>query len=99
MRYHWGMGIGHIHAHERSTPVIPSGRQGPLEFLEEPEPTTRVPDLQDTDMEEREDPELALEDREAEGWEDVSDSEESMEDPESVDEDTTMFDAEDMVFS
>ncbi len=83
MRYHWGLGVGHIHAHQHTVPLTAIQRTDSpdvqLEHDSEPDATLDVNeiniqiDLQDgnSDIYHSDNPELGLEDRELEGWEDV----------------------------
>jgi len=81
MRYHWGLGVGHLHAHQPSAMAchIPEARGGELQdFLSE-----RISGEDDTNMQildrnnnagDSDNPELALEDNNSEGWDDVESS-------------------------
>ena len=81
MRYHWGLGVGHIHAHQHTVPLaaIPRTNSPNVQPEHEPDATLDVNeiniqiDLQDgnSDVYHSDNPELGLEDRESEGWEDV----------------------------
>jgi hypothetical protein len=81
MRYHWGLGVGHIHAHQHTVPLaaIPRTDSPDVQLEHEPDATLDVNeiniqiDLQDgnSDVYHSDNPELGLEDRELEGWEDV----------------------------
>jgi hypothetical protein len=99
MRYHWGLGIGHFHAHQSASTL------GCVPDLAED-----AQDIQDPDAESQEasgeslaranyrgsdagyesdNPELCLEDRDLEGWDDIemddiedSDGGEDLEEPE-----------------
>jgi hypothetical protein len=82
MRYHWGLGIGHVHAHqvtpdsaciyEQSTDTNPSDTSS-----RDPETLTGPQDLHDAGTagdaacHELGDLEMALYDRDFEGWDDV----------------------------
>lgn len=107
MRYHWGLGVGHLHAHQtsesaapcnkpempqaegiqadQSPDCIPADSEVPSENLnpvDAQQPPPREDDgdagTYDSDC-----PELCLDDREAEGWEDIdSDSEPELDDGE-----------------
>jgi hypothetical protein len=80
MRYHWGLGVGHLHAHQPAgasfrTPeeadaqdIIPrecETEEGPGEN----DADTHIQDS-NSDVYGSDDPELGLEDRNLEGWED-----------------------------
>lgn len=82
MRYHWGLGVGHFHAHQSAL------TSGCISDLTEDAEETQVPDpglqetlgeshAQDNDRDsdsmgyESEKPELCLEDLDLEGWDDV----------------------------
>jgi len=83
MRYHWGLGVGHLHAHQHSAT---SGRipQEDTQEMELPEcvaeerldqniANTRLEtqaEHESSDVEHSDNPELGLEDRHLEGWED-----------------------------
>ena len=90
MRYHWGLGVGHFHAHQSA---LTSGCvSNPTEDAQE----AQVPDLglrealgeslaQDNDRDsdmgyESEKPELCLEDLDLEGWDDIEMDDEEDED-------------------
>jgi hypothetical protein len=78
MRYYWGLGVGHIHAHQHTAPLAAIPRTDSSD-VHEPDETLDVNeiniqiDLQDgnSDAYHSDNPELGLEDRELEGWEDV----------------------------
>jgi len=77
MRYHWGLGVGHLHAHQPTATT----RHAPEDDTQSPEYETEEPldktnvntQTQDenSDIYNSDDPELDLEDRDLEGWEDV----------------------------
>ena len=81
MRYHWGLGIGHIHAHQHTIPLvaIPRTNSPDIQLEDEPDETLDVNDINiqidledgNSDVYHSDNPELGLEDREMEGWEDV----------------------------
>jgi len=82
VRYHWGLGIGHLHAHQPTfnSSCIPdeplSGtkddRYVDLELGENPVHVLPSTDsASDIIMYESDDPELGLDNRELEGWHDV----------------------------
>jgi hypothetical protein len=104
MRYHWGLGVGHLHAHQTSAapsnkPEMPPSQAGDMqadqspdcipadsEVLSESRVDAQLPpgdgddhnSIYDSDC-----PELGLDDRQAEGWEDVdSDNELELDDAE-----------------
>jgi hypothetical protein len=79
MRYHWGLGVGHIHAHQTGT----SGhiiREADTQDIQSPDleaeaglddsSAERIQD-RNSDVYDSDDPELCLDDREHEGWDDV----------------------------
>jgi hypothetical protein len=82
MRYHWGLGVGHLHAHQYaviSTPVLEKDAQDaqppecePEERLDENSVNDQI-DIQDGNSEgyQSDHPELCLEERDFEGWNDV----------------------------
>ena len=95
MRYHWGLGVGHIHAHglARSTwsplRVPPTPDYG----LEEASGSNDIGVSHlgnDSDVENSDDPELDLEDRHLEGWEDVESDGGEDEEGEQTEEETFM---------
>jgi hypothetical protein len=81
MRYHWGLSVGHFHAHQ------PASTSGRVSDLAEDAQDIQVPDmeLQEALREsleqandrgsdvgyESDNPELCLEDRDLEGWDDI----------------------------
>ncbi|KAF8218408.1 hypothetical protein L208DRAFT_1351762 [Tricholoma matsutake] len=83
MRYHWGLGVGHFHAHQSASSL------GCVSDVAEDAQDIQVPDveLQEASEEspaqannrgsdmgydsESENPELCLEDRDLEGWDDI----------------------------
>ena len=81
MRYHWGLGVGHFHAHQSASTSSCVSDQA------EDAPDIQVPDIElqealgeslvqandrDSDMGyESENPELCLEDHDLEGWDDI----------------------------
>jgi hypothetical protein len=82
MRYHWGLGVGHLHAHQ----PVPSPSRIPDEPLSgtkddhyvDPELCKSPRDVSpgtdsasDIIMYESDNPELGLDDHELEGWQDV----------------------------
>src|ERR1700677_4744505 len=98
MRYHWGLGVGHIHAHRSMLAMfgyMRGHRQGAQSSEQEPEDmsganASSTPDGNDSDIYDSDDPELGLEDRHLDGWENVeledSDSEDGEGDEEMVEE-------------
>ena len=99
MRYHWGLGVGHLHAHQHSaiSGRIPQEDDQEMELTEREAEERLVQNIADalpeiqaehesSDVEHSDNPELGLEDRHLEGWED-NESEDS-ERGESRDEDT-----------
>jgi hypothetical protein len=94
MRYHWGLGVGHLHAHQHSaiSGRIPQEDDQEMELPEreaeerlDPLPETQA-EHESSDVEHSDNPELGLEDRHLEGWEE--DESEDSERGESRDEDT-----------
>jgi hypothetical protein len=86
MRYHWGLGVGHIHAHQHA--FSKSSDPTPLKLTPEdkhqniqspgrdPEGMADENGAQsqdgNSDVEGPDNPELCLQDRDWEGWEDVA---------------------------
>jgi hypothetical protein len=77
MRYHWGLAIGHFHAHQ-STPVSGSlSEEMDMDTLDAE--TEQLPgggnayvmDMGGNARDEFDNPEMLLDDRDLEGWEDV----------------------------
>jgi hypothetical protein len=81
MRYHAGLGVGHVHTHSGQSSASSIPRQSRTIDVPDDSIPERLPDGGETqapssDMEneqndETDNPEMALEDRENEGWEDV----------------------------
>lgn len=74
MRYHWGLGVGHIHAHEHAAAsvCIPEvDIQLPKCEAENRPDNVSTQTQENNDNYDSDDPELGLEDRDLEGWEDV----------------------------
>jgi hypothetical protein len=78
MRYHWGLGVGHLHAHQpRSTSSFGYGADGPdlsenhEDLLTNLEPKETQIEDGASDSYESDNPELGLEIRDSEGWEDM----------------------------
>jgi hypothetical protein len=82
MRYHWGLGVGHLHAHQPSTtlgcvPEVPEDVQDVQLQNYEQEETLRENDViannqdEDSEVYDSDNPELDLDDRQSEGWSDV----------------------------
>ena len=73
MRYHWGLGVGHLYAHGPSSTSCCSEHDGDDIDLDPHEGSGDKQHVQDEDSDNynSDHPELSLEDREAEGWEDV----------------------------
>jgi hypothetical protein len=79
MRYHWGLGVGHFHAHQSTS------TSGCVSDLAEDTEDIQVPDVESqealreaqannrgSDMDyESDNPELCLGDRDLEGWDDI----------------------------
>jgi hypothetical protein len=83
MRYHWGLGVGHLHAHRpASTPN--SSCSGEPSDIEDDQNADREPDhvsedasnidCASSDTCNSDKPEWELDNRELEGWEDETDS-------------------------
>jgi hypothetical protein len=77
MRYHAGLGVGHVHTHLSSANGIPCESRN-INVPDDPIPEQlpggwemQAPDVENEQNDETENPEMALEDRENEGWEDV----------------------------
>jgi hypothetical protein len=97
MRYHWGLGVGHLHAHRpasTSESYISDGQrdqpeEDPTQFTDlelddsNSEDSLHLPDADDAfDVYDSDNPELGLDDRELEGWQDVvTDSGSDVDDP------------------
>lgn len=78
MRYHWGLGVGHLHAHrpasvsESSISDEPRDVEDQYADLELDEDSEHSPDADGAiDLCESDNPELGLDDRDLEGWQDV----------------------------
>jgi hypothetical protein len=72
MRYHWGLGVGHLHAHQSTSSYQSKGIDAPHEPVPETLPVsrdTKTTDVNDDD--ESDNSEIGLEDHEFEGWDDV----------------------------
>jgi hypothetical protein len=90
MRYHWGFGVGHLHAHQSTPSCVPREPReidAPYDPIPEQLPgggDTRTTDIEnDSDYElddESDDPEMVLEDRELEGWDESDDPDNGDED-------------------
>jgi hypothetical protein len=78
MRYHWGLGVGHLHVHgstSTSSCILDKSIDTSDDLFADPEPLGGR-DMHATDMDssasyESDNSEMALEDRDLEGWEDV----------------------------
>lgn len=82
MRYHWGLGVGHVHAHRPrnvgASAIVPTYGHTPgvdeAEDCEELQPELTItghnPSLPDDSYKSDDDPEYGLEDRDKEGWDD-----------------------------
>ena len=89
MRYHWGLGVGHFHAHQPTGRPSHNYEESDTQYVHSPECENEVrmdendvnTCIQDenSDVCDSDDPELDLEDREHEGWDDVE-SEDDLED-------------------
>ena len=100
MRYHWGLGVGHFHAHQSAF------TSGCVSDLAEDAQDIQVPDMEPQEALEEtlvhandrgsnvgyesDNPELCLEDRDLEGWDDIE-----MDDVEDGDEDEDIGEPED----
>jgi hypothetical protein len=82
MRYHWGLGVGHLHAHQHTATSAPTPeKNAPNAQPPEPEAEEGLDEnsvnaqieIQDGNSEayHSDNPELGLEERDFEGWEDV----------------------------
>jgi hypothetical protein len=84
MRYHWGLGVGHIHVHRPTSassciPNQPMDVETSDNVPTDPEAVLPVPADGDPEVttanntchEEFADPEMVLENRDPEGWDDV----------------------------
>jgi hypothetical protein len=72
MRYHWGLGVGHLHAHQSTSSYQSKDIDAPHELVPESLPVggdTKTTDVNNGD--ESDNSEIGLEDREFEGWDDV----------------------------
>ena len=78
MQYHWGQGIGHLHAHQCSSQCIPKSTVA-IDALDDPGTdelpssealATNAADMDDID-DKLDNPEFSLRDYDVEGWEDV----------------------------
>ena len=84
MRYHWGLGVGHFHAHEPTevmsvaTSAEINEPEDDAEGLDEQQaPAFTVYSNADAEIPgDDSDPELGLEDHQLEGWDDVESAEE-----------------------
>lgn len=86
MRYHWGLGVGHLHAHQPTSSCVhcePRGIDAPDDSIPE-QPSDggymRTTDVENDADQESDDPEMNLEDRELEGWDESGDSNDGDED-------------------
>ena len=79
MRYHWGLGVGHLHAHQHTvtSASIPEKDAQPSEpeaeeELDEDDINAQI-EIQDGNSKgyHSDNPELGLEERDFEGWEDI----------------------------
>ena len=81
MRYHWGLGVGHLHAHgltsasswvpdqSRDTDAPEISSTNPEDPTDDLEP--HVTDFDSNACDESVNPEMTLDERDLEGWEDV----------------------------
>jgi hypothetical protein len=83
MRYHWGLGVGHFHAHQPAAalgcvPKVPEDSQpidsGQEEVLHENDIIAHLQDG-DSDVYDSDNSELGLDDRQSEGWGEVESDE------------------------
>jgi hypothetical protein len=101
MRYHWGLGVGHLHAHQPSctegcVPEAPENAQdiqtqdyGQDDVLRESDAIAHNQDG-DSEVYDSDNPELGWDDRQSEGWSDVESDE--LEDGDRRNEDENMED-------
>ena len=86
MRYHGGLGAGHVHTHQSSASGIPQepsdinvpDELSDIDVPDDPNPEqlpaggdTEAPGIENEQNDEADNPEMALEDRQNESWEDV----------------------------
>ena len=86
MRYHEGLGVGHVHMHQPSASSIPheprdidvSDESSDIDVSDNPIPEQlpgggdmQAPDMKNEQNDEMDDPEMVLEDHENESWEDA----------------------------
>lgn len=79
MRYHWGLGVGHLHAHHPTSSCTPDNSRdvdASNDLLADPEllpghTDTHATDVDDNTYRESDNLEMGLEDRDLEGWEDA----------------------------
>lgn len=78
MRYHWGLGVGHIHAHQSAytsgcvSNLAEDAQDIDAELPEAPRDSPAQVNDRGSDMGyESDNPELCLEDRDLEGWDDI----------------------------
>jgi hypothetical protein len=75
MRYHWGLGVGHFHAHgltsaSFSNPGLSSDTDAPDNSTQDPAELCPI-DTDSNACHESVNPEMTLDERDLEGWEDV----------------------------
>jgi hypothetical protein len=79
MRYHWGFAVGHLHAHQSTFGCVlsePREIDAPYDPIREQPPgggDTRTTDIENDSDYEPDDPEMDLEDRELEDWDESDD--------------------------
>ena len=72
MQYHWGLGVGHLYVHQSTSCHQSIVIDAPDESISESLPSGG--DMRTEDDDESDDPEMTLEDREFEDWEESDDS-------------------------
>ena len=102
MRYHWGLAVGHLYSHmPTSTSDSPVGPRGAEDdrYAQGDESPDRASDTDSaSDMYETDNPELGLDDRDVEDWQDVEtdsgsdDNGPNVHDPESEEDFATLSD-------
>ena len=79
MQYHWGFGVGHLHAHQSTFSCVPHEPReidAPYDPIPKQLPgsgNTRTTGIENDSDYESDDPEMGLEDRELEGWDESDD--------------------------
>jgi hypothetical protein len=86
MRYHWGLGVGHLHAHQSTFSCVSRESKeidAPYNPIPEQLPgggDTRTTDIENDSDYELDDPEMGLEDCELKGWDESNDPDNGDED-------------------